>query len=657
MTPRTVAIAVLSSAWLLASPASGQAETVIKVSVTDSLAQALAKARNVRASAARGTVVIELQAGTHRLREPLQLGPEDSGSAERPLVIRGASGGKAVLSGGEPLQRLDADPALLARYPETARGSLAIYALPEPARSATTVHVLRRYDRNSGAAPLEVFDAKGPLRPARWPNEGWAQGTAKSSPAATELSAGAWKGAASLDGDVWLAGFPQHDWAYEVVRISGRDAASTALRLANPPVFGFAPTFRLAILHNRADLDEPGEWHRDQASGRLVVWPRAGGGMIEASLAPSLLVMTGARHVRIEGLTLENVRGDAIFVQGGSHIAIDRVTIRHTGGRAVAFEGPTDSVVRRSHIHDTGDGGIILSGGDRITLTAANLRVEDTIIERFARLGLSNRPAVSMHGVGNSVRASYIADGPHIAIDFTGNLHTIAGNEIARVVRETGDAGAIYTGRDWTAQGTIITGNFLHDIRAGQGREVKGVYLDDLASGVTVEGNVFLRVDQPVFIGGGRDNVVRGNLFVASSPAIHIDGRGVTWMTEAVRNPEGELRTRLRAMPTAQPAWQRRFPELSRTLSDEPARPKRNSALGNQILAGAGYRLLPEVDARAQRLEPEDAARRVERSIGATLVRRAEDADTAAALGALLRASSGLQLPFEQMDRRGALKR
>ncbi len=656
MTPRTVAIAVLSSAWLLASPASGQAETVIKVSVTDSLAQALAKARNVRASAARGTVVIELQAGTHRLREPLQLTEADSGTdVLSPLIIRSAPGAKAVLSGGMPLKRLPADPSLLTRYPETARDKLAIYELPKALRTVPAALIARRYDRGAGPAPFEVFDALGPLRPARWPNEGWAQGTAQKVDG-KEFRPGAWKSAATLDKDVWLSGFPRHDWAYEVTRI---DSAGTGgvLKLADAPVFGFAERFRFAILHNAADLDEPGEWHRDAAFGRLVVWPRPDGGAIEASVAPGLITLRSAMHVRIEGLTFENVRGDAIFVRGGGDIRIEGATIRHAGGRAVAFEGASNSIVNRSHIHDTGDGGVILSGGDRITLTPAKLLVAESIIERFARLGLSNRPAVSMHGVGNSVRASYIADGPHIAIDFTGNLHTIAGNEIARVVRETGDAGAIYTGRDWTAQGTIITGNFLHDIRAGQGREVKGVYLDDLASGVTVEGNVFLRVDQPVFIGGGRDNVVRGNLFVASSPAIHIDGRGVTWMTEAVRNPEGELRTRLRAMPTAQPAWQRRFPELSRTLSDEPARPKRNSALGNQILAGAGYRLLPEVDARAQRLEPEDAARRVERSIGATLVRRAEDADTAAALGALLRASSGLQLPFEQMDRRGALKR
>lgn len=83
---------------------------------------------------------------------------------------------------------------------------------------------------------------------------------------------------------------------------------------------------------------------------------------------------------------------------------------------------------------------------------------------------------------------------------------------------------------------------------------MKGVYLDDMASGFTVTGNLFLRVDQPVFLGGGRDNRVEGNVFVASSPAIHVDSRGQTWARDAVTDPQSELRAAYAAMPVESPS-------------------------------------------------------------------------------------------------------
>ena len=144
-----------------------------------------------------------------------------------------------------------------------------------------------------------------------------------------------------------------------------------------------------------------------------------------------------------------------------------------------------------------------------------------------------------------------IDDGPHSAIVFGGNDHLIEGNHISRVVTETNDAGAIYTGRDWTTRGTVIRNNLLQNItpRLVGTVSVKGVYLDDQASGTTISGNVFANVSRAVFIGGGRDNVVEHNLFVASSPAIFADNRGTTWQREQTQDARGTLRANLRRVP------------------------------------------------------------------------------------------------------------
>lgn len=644
----------LALAALVATSCAAGAETVITVRASGpaaaipgdvaTLDAALIRARALRREApdSGGAIVIELAPGVHRLSAPVTLTREDSGTPARPLVIRSRPGRRAIISGGLPLASIAPPAALVTSYPAVARPHLRFFSLPIPARDAPYALVARRYDRSSGPAPFEIFDDNGPLTPARWPNGDWAMGQPIAAPVGQALLARGWRGDAA--GDIWLHGFLKHDWCYEVIRISQIDGATSSLSLAAPPLFGLASRFRFAILHSRGDLDEAGEWHRDETSRILAVWPREGGGSLTVSHASGLLVLDQVRYLRLQGLVLEHARGDAIFARGGSNIEITGVVIRNVGGRAVAFEGAEASFVTASHITDTGDGGVILSSGDRTSLKPGGLSVRDTVIERFARLGLSHRPAVSLHGVGHSVVGNAIADGPHTAIDFTGNDHTIRRNEIARVVRESGDAGAIYTGRDWTARGTVISENFLHDIRAGRDREVKGVYLDDLASGTSIHRNVFLRVDQPVFIGGGRDNEVTDNLFIASSPGVHLDGRALTWARDLLAS-NGPLRQRLAAMPIISEAWRRRYPTLGRTLEDEPAVPKRNVARRNIFLSTTPYRLLPEVSPSLQSFENATVL-----PAPAGVMDAAHARDLAAPLGAMV--PRGLAIPFDEIDRR-----
>jgi len=133
-------------------------------------------------------------------------------------------------------------------------------------------------------------------------------------------------------------------------------------------------------------------------------------------------------------------------------------------------------------IEDIGEGGVVLSGGDRQTLTPANLYVERSTIRRFERVSRTYRPAILLNGVGNRAVGNKISDSPHTAILFTGNDHLISQNEIFDVCKETGDAGAIYTGRDWSARGTVISDNHIHDIapNVAMGGTI-GVYLEDQA--------------------------------------------------------------------------------------------------------------------------------------------------------------------------------
>ena len=62
-------------------------------------------------------------------------------------------------------------------------------------------------------------------------------------------------------------------------------------------------------------------------------------------------------------------------------------------------------------------------------------------------------------------------------------------NEIFDVLNDTTDAGAVYSGREWTYRGNIFRNNFVHDI-GGRGRYYSAIYLDDLLSSLEIDGNI-----------------------------------------------------------------------------------------------------------------------------------------------------------------------
>jgi hypothetical protein len=261
-----------------------------------------------------------------------------------------------------------------------------------------------------------------------------------------------------------------------------------------------------------------------------------------------------------------------------------------------------DNAVIGCDVYETGDGGIFLTGGDRKTLTPARLLAENNHIYNFGRWCHTYRPAVGVNGCGNVVRSNLIHHGPHNGIQLSGNDHLVELNEIHSVCHDTGDVGAFYTGRNWTARGTIIRNNYWHHISGPGMLGAMGIYLDDQASGFTVAGNVFFKVTRAVFIGGGCDNVVDGNVFVDCKPAVHIDARGLGWQKKATDDPKGELRSSLAAMPYQNELWSKRYPNLVNILSDDPGTPKRNTVAHNVCVGGKW----DDLDARTRMLQTEE---------------------------------------------------
>jgi hypothetical protein len=258
------------------------------------------------------------------------------------------------------------------------------------------------------------------------------------------------------------------------------------------------------------------------------------------------------------------------------------------GSDAVFVDGGYHHGVVDCDIHDMGMGAIFLRGGDRRTLTPGSHYAENNDIHTYSCWLRTGQYAVIMEGVGHRMAHNLIYDSPFEGVTLRGNDNIIEYNEFHDLMKETGDAGAIHVGRDWTMQGNIIRYNYFHDLKGPGLHGVMGVYLDDWASGFTVTGNLFYRAGRATMIGGGRFNTVTRNIYAECTPSMHVDARGLGWASYYFDGTTRELFDEMDSMKFNRPPYSTRYPGLLKMEDSTPAVPKYNIIEQNISYGGRG---------------------------------------------------------------------
>lgn len=533
----------------------------------------------------KGGITIYLRGGDYDRTNTFELTAADSGTAESPVVWRAYREETVRLLGGRTLTgfTLLTNGPQFERLDEKARGHVIQVNLSKLGISNYGEMKSRGFGRPRVAAHCELFFDQRPMTLARWPNGGeFAEITG--SPAAAshkdehggtlgELTGGffysgdrprRWRDTS----DVWVHGYWAYDWANSYEKVALLDRDQRLIKTAPPHgLYGFRKGQRFYFLNVLEELDEPGEWFLDRQSGMLYFWPpdRPGSAgeqtheMLLSVLDRPLVSLRDVSHVILRGMVLEATRANGIEIRGGQSNLVAGCLIRNIGNSGVVIEGGTGHGVVSCDIVDTGDGGVEMTGGDRQRLKPGGHFVENCHFQRQGRWTKCYVPAIAMTGVGLRASHNLIQDHPHCAILYWGNDHLVEFNEIHHIALETGDVGAIYTGRDYTFRGNRIRHNFIHHT-GGVGMGSMGVYMDDCVSGTEVFGNIFYKVHWAMFIGGGRDHRVENNLFVDCDPAVRVDGRGLDKSAVWHGMVDKTMRERLTEVPLA--LYRQHYPEM-----------------------------------------------------------------------------------------------
>jgi parallel beta-helix repeat protein len=486
-------------------------------------------------------VYVLIRGGVYSLTEPLVFNPEDSGTAENPVVYTNYQGEVPVLSGGH--QILNWEPANVSASGEP-NGVMTWQAeVPGVKEGKWYFH--------------QLFVNARRCQRARTPNQGFfhAEGEiTEDNPAKLKFHEGDIKPAWAQTGDVQVVVLTT--WMDYRLFIKSIDPSTRVATLSLKRPFWGAEKDPRYWVENAADaLDATGEWYLDRTEGKVLYIPTPGEDLRRAEVmgtdlqqlvrfegdeeAPKLV-----HDICLRGITFEYTDWSippvgyvnwqaaydvpaAVEMVGAGNCSIEKCRFAHLGQYAVEIHRGTKKVqITGNEMMDLGAGGVKVGDpkdpNEDGQATEGNV-ISDNHIHDIGRvypgavgiwIGQSSGNTIAHNEIDHTFYTGisvgwtwgYGPTGAHHNVLEANLLHDIGSGMMS-------DLGCIYT--LGVQPGTVERGNVCHDVtRDEHGYGGFGLYTDEGSSGILIENNLVYRTQDGGFHHHyGRDNIVRNNIF------------------------------------------------------------------------------------------------------------------------------------------------
>ncbi|ALG74239.1 hypothetical protein VY88_20930 [Azospirillum thiophilum] len=318
--------------------------------------------------------------------------------------------------------------------------------------------------------------------------------------------------------------------------ISSFNASTRTIMLKNGASLPFAEGTTYKLLNNASYVDQAGEFAWRASDGKLLYKAASSGFAstgVEVPRLDTLIKLNGASNITIDGLTFKNTTtgGDALLLtkSSGNHISDNSFLNVGTAIKLTAASSNND--IAHNTLNHLAENGIEMDGrsnGNSIYANSiSNIGEVRKAVSGIFGTGVDNN-VISNNDIDHSARYGISFKDYGGTTNTVNHNNVIQYNNISYTGLETADGGAIeILGRSSANTDMIIQGNRIEHASGlatsnadgwVYGQKGFGIYLDDMAGGITVKDNFIKDADwASVQIHGGDNNVVTNNFAVIAS--------------------------------------------------------------------------------------------------------------------------------------------
>lgn len=291
------------------------------------------------------------------------------------------------------------------------------------------------------------------------------------------------------------------------------------------------------------------------------------------TLINSMFKFYKCKNIKIEGLIFKNCSGTAIKMDTCSDMVVKNCQISNMKRYGIRAEGCKRTLIENCTIKDIDYDAVILTGGNKRTLTPSGNIITKCDIQKWGRGDPTEAFGIVLIGCGNVASRNTIRNAGGQAIKISAsNYAVIEYNYFNNLLKEVDDAGVIFAGRQFGSTNNTIRYNFFDNISTSLpgGRSSIAnfpypnlgdplfsgctgpigvanttlstcVYFEYLESFQNVIGNVFYRCINPrgcIFAAGGVLHNISNNIFIDSSAGFLMDTYNYNFWNTHFNTPE-----------------------------------------------------------------------------------------------------------------------